>query len=95
MNLEYPEGSIVIWVDVLSFRPARDLDHVIVYAHAKDDGVEATVKELRIVEGKYWLWPRSSDPAHQAPIDVDNPGDHIQSIEIKGIVIGGYKPRYV
>jgi phage repressor protein C with HTH and peptisase S24 domain len=93
MNLEYPEGSVVIWVDMLQFRPARDGDHVIVFAYALDDTIEATVKELRIAEGKHWLWPRSTDPAHQAPVDMDNPGEQIKSIEVKGIVIGGYKPR--
>jgi SOS-response transcriptional repressor LexA len=93
MNLEYPEGSVVIWVDMLQFRPARDGDHVIVFAYSMDDTIEATVKELRIADGKHWLWPRSTDPAHQAPVDLDNPGEQIKSIEVKGIVIGGYKPR--
>jgi SOS-response transcriptional repressor LexA len=93
MNLEYPEGSIVIWVDVLNSRLPQNGDHVIVYAYAKDDSIEATVKELRIADGKRWLWPRSSDPAHQAPVDLDNPGAEIVSIEIKGIVVGGYRPR--
>jgi SOS-response transcriptional repressor LexA len=35
MNLEYPEGSIVVWVDALDFRPARDGDHVIAYSYAE------------------------------------------------------------
>lgn len=93
MNLEYPEGSIVVWVDVLDARPPVNEDHVIVYAYAPDDTIEATVKELRIVGGRQWLWPRSDDPAHQAPIDVLNPGDHVRRIEIKGLVLGGYRPR--
>lgn len=93
MNLEYPEGSIVVWVDQLDFRPAAHEDHVIVYSYAKDDAIEATVKELRIVDGKSWLWPRSSDPAHQAPVDLASPPTSIKRIEIKGIVLGGYRPR--
>lgn len=93
MNLEYPEGSVVIWVDMLSFRAPQNDDHVIVYAHRQDGTIEATVKELRIVNGKQWLWPRSSDPEHQTPIEVENPGPEIKSIEITGIVLGGYKAR--
>jgi SOS-response transcriptional repressor LexA len=93
MNMEYPEGSVVVWVDQLDFRPARDGDHVVVYSYAADDGIEATVKELRIAEGREWLWPRSHHPAHQTPIDVANPPENVRRIEIQGIVLGGYRPR--
>ncbi|MBB5684322.1 LexA family protein [Sphingobium boeckii] len=95
MNLEYPSGSVVIWVDMLDFRPPRDGDHVIVYSHCSDDTIEATVKELRIDEKGRWLWPRSDDPLHQAPLDLMRPPQNITSIEIKGIVIGGYKARVI
>jgi SOS-response transcriptional repressor LexA len=95
MNLDYPDGSIVVWVDVLDSRPPIHEDHVIVYAYSHDDKVEATVKELRVADGKRWLWPRSSDPAHQAPVNVENPGDNISRIEIRGLVVGGYRPRII
>lgn len=93
MNREYPDGSVVVWVDQLDFRPPQDGDHVIVYAYAKDDGIEATVKELRIVEGRHWLWPQSFDPDYQQPVEITNPPAHIARIEIQGIVLGGYKAR--
>lgn len=94
MDLEYKPGAIVVWVDFLDFRPPRHEDHVIVYAHRKDGAVEATVKELRIDEnGRRWLWPRSTRPEHQQPIDVDTAGEDMVSIEIKGIVVGDYRPR--
>jgi phage repressor protein C with HTH and peptisase S24 domain len=94
MNMEYRPGSVVIWVDFLDFRPPRKGDHVIVYSTDFDGRIEATVKELRVDDtGKRWLWPRSNDPMHQAPIDVDNPPDTIETIELKGIVIGDYRPR--
>ncbi|MFS0771069.1 LexA family protein [Sphingomonas sp. 1P08PE] len=95
MNLDYPPGSVVIWVDMLDARPPRDRDHVIVYAHSLDGEIEATVKELRIVDGKQWLWPRSTDPAHQSPIDVATPGDHVSWIEVKGLVVGDYRQRHI
>lgn len=92
MNADYPEGSIAIWVDVLDFRPARPGDDVVVYSRDKDDQIEATLKELRTDDhGKRWLWPRSHDPLHQAPIDIGSPSDRVTEIEIKGIVIGCYR----
>jgi phage repressor protein C with HTH and peptisase S24 domain len=94
MDLEYRPGAVVIWVDFLDFRPPRHEDHVIVYAYHADDTVEATVKEFRVDEaGKRWLWPRSTKPEHQQPVEVDNPPTTITSIEIKGIVIGDYRSR--
>lgn len=94
MDLEYRPGSVVIWVDFLDFRPPRHEDHVIVYSYRGDGGIEATVKELRVDEtGKRWLWPRSSKPEHQLPIDADHPPADVCSIEIKGIVIGDYRSR--
>jgi SOS-response transcriptional repressor LexA len=93
MNLEYRPGSVVVWVDALDFRPARSGDHVIVYNHARDGRIEATVKEYRIQDGREWLWPRSDDPSHQAPIDPSNPPENIREVEVKGIVIGDYRQR--
>lgn len=93
MDLEYPEGSVVVWVDMLNARAPVDGDHVVVYAYASDDSIEATVKELRIVDGSAWLWPRSTSPEHQTPINVSQPPDGIVLIEIKGLVIGGYRAR--
>ena len=94
MDLEYKDGAIVIWVDLLDFRPPESGDHVIVYSHRRDGCIEATVKELRIdANGKQWLWPRSSQPEFQAPVCLTDLPDNIETVEIKGIVIGDYRPR--
>jgi phage repressor protein C with HTH and peptisase S24 domain len=94
MDLEYRPGAVLIWVDFLDYRPPRNEDHVIVYSHNKGGQIEATVKELRVGDdGRRWLWPRSTKPEHQQPIDIDQMPDDIDSIEIKGIVIGDYRPR--
>jgi SOS-response transcriptional repressor LexA len=95
MNLEYPDGSVAIWVDILDSRPARHGDHVVVYAHRPDGKVEATIKELRIDRTTRWLWPRSDDPTHQTPMNIDDPPEGISVVEVKGLVIGGYRPRVV
>jgi phage repressor protein C with HTH and peptisase S24 domain len=94
MNVDYPEGSIAIWVDMLDSRPPRAGDDVVVYSICHDDLIEATIKEYRIDgDGKLWLWPRSHDPLHQAPVDIDAPDERIREIVIKGLVIGSYRPR--
>lgn len=95
MNLEYPDGSVAIWVDVLDSRAPRHEDHVVVYAHRADGRIESTIKELRIDGATRWLWPKSNDPKHQIPFNIDEPPEGIKEIEIKGLVIGGYKPRIV
>lgn len=95
MNVDYPDGSVVIWVDMLDFRPPRDGDDVVVYSHHQDDGIEATLKELRVDDrGRQWLWPRSHDPMHQQPVETADPPPNVSHIEIKGIVIGMYRPKH-
>ncbi len=92
MNVDYPDGSIAVWVDALDYRSPRHGDDVVVYSYANDDGIEATLKELRIDDqGRRWLWPRSHDPMHQAPLEIGNPPAPVKDIEIKGIVIGCYR----
>lgn len=95
MNIDYPEGSIAIWVDALDFRPPRDQDDVVVYSYRRDGTVEATLKQYRVGEdGEKWLWPRSHDPQHQAPVNTRTPPDDIRDIEVVGIVIGSYRPKH-
>lgn len=94
MNLEYREGAIVIWVDMLDYRPPESGDHVIVYSIRHDDQIEATVKEYRVDEkGGRWLWPRSTEPEFQSPVCLENPPAEVREVVIKGIVIGDYRPR--
>lgn len=89
MNQFYSEDSILACVRLTDMRrDLRDGDHVIVY-RKRDGEYEATCKELRMADGKPWLWPRSNDPQHQAPIQI-NDGDEI---EIYAVVIGAYLDR--
>jgi phage repressor protein C with HTH and peptisase S24 domain len=94
MNQEYKPGAIIIWVDMLDYRPPRHLDHVVVYTERHDGQIEATVKELRVDDAnKKWLWPKSDDPAHQVPIDLDTKPEGVKDVVVKGIVIGDYRQR--
>ena len=89
MNLVYPPGTIVICVDPLrvEYDPAPG-DHVVVRVRRPDGLVELTVKELVAENGELWLWPRSSDPRHQQPIQISSL-DHGEddSARIMGVVV--------
>jgi SOS-response transcriptional repressor LexA len=92
MNIDYPEGSIAVYVDMLDFRPPRDGDDVVVYSHRVDGKIEATLKTFKVDDrGEKWLWPRSHDPRHQSPVNTRRPPDDVDTIEIKGIVVGVYR----
>jgi SOS-response transcriptional repressor LexA len=93
MNIEYPSGSIATWIDMLDFRPPQDGDDVVVYMTRYDGMIEATLKRYRVLDGKVWLWPDSTDPLHQTPVNVEAPGDDIAEIVVKGIVTGSYRPK--
>lgn len=89
MNLHYPEDSILVCVRLADMnRDLRDGDHVIVY-QKNGDLYEATCKELRMAGDKPWLWPRSTDPNHQAPILLDETKETI----VHAVVIGAYQDR--
>lgn len=92
MNVDYPDGSIAIYVDMLDFRPPRDGDDVIAVARRRDGMQETTLKTYRLDDrGGKWLWPRSHDPLHQSPVNTQSPPDETETIEIRGIVIGCYR----
>lgn len=92
MNQLYRDGDVLVCISLYDLgRDLRSGDKVIVHRRTRDGLIEATCKEYRIVDDKAWLWPRSDDPAHQAPLLVPNGAgdehDQDADIEIVGIVI--------
>jgi hypothetical protein len=84
MNLVYPEGTTVYAASTMSYREPEHGDRVIVIRKDKHGLVEATLKELVIEDdGKKWLWPRSHDPEHQAPLPYNNG----EEVVVSGIVV--------
>lgn len=87
MNRVFPEGTTVYAALTMSYREPEHEDRVIVIRKDKHGLVKATLKELVIKDdGKRWLWPRSYDPEHQAPIQYVR-GDGDDSVTISGIVV--------
>lgn len=92
MNKVYPDGVIVIVCPLSYYQaPLRTNDRVLV-KRIRGDVVEATIKELEIKDGRAHLWPRSTDPRYQSPVDINWPYVSAQkaaldSVEICGIVV--------
>jgi hypothetical protein len=71
-------------------------ERVIVKKHGGFDEWEYTVKEVRIVDGTVWLWPRSTDPAHQTPWKLDgtdNDSAGADDLSVIALVIGSFWPE--
>ena len=85
MNRVYPDGSVVFAAATIAnkLKPASG-DHVLVMRRNKKGEYEASLKEYVVnSDGTKWLWPRSHDPAHQAPIQYKKGADEVT---ITGIV---------
>lgn len=103
MNQVYRDRTVVICVPLSDYnQEIEEEDHVIVRRVARDGLVEITVKELRLdSQGHAWLWPRSTDPQHQAPLawptyDGKSRARDIEEVTVLAVVIAGYwqrKPR--
>lgn len=87
MNRIYPEGSIVFAAATIANGLApQNGDRVIVQRRNKDGLYEATLKEFVVEQdGTKWLWPRSYDPEHQAPIPYRNGREG--EVVVTGIVV--------
>lgn len=93
MNVEYPDGSVVVWVPSSDVRAPENGDHVIAISRRVDGKVEATIKEYRVADERVWLCPKSDHPAHQTPVALDELPEEIEAVEVAGLVAGGYRPR--
>jgi transcriptional regulator with XRE-family HTH domain len=85
MNVFYPDGSIVFVSRVKKFKP-RNGQRVMVVRRNKEGKCEATVKEyVANADGTEWLWPRSTDPHYQAPVQLKSTPD--MHVDIVGVVV--------
>lgn len=95
MDRIYPEGSIVVCVKVADInREPRSGERVVVYTRRPDGFIEATLKEYVKENGAIWLWPRSTNPRHQAPIAYgESAADSQLEVQVHALVIGSYRPE--
>lgn len=71
MNRIYPDGTIVYVAPLPALgRKPRTGESVAVQRVDAAGNYESTLKEYVVDDdGKAWLWPRSTDPLHQAPLE--------------------------
>lgn len=86
MNRLYPDGTLVFVASTIAnkIKPVSG-NKVLVSRRNADGFYEATIKELVVDDNKRkWLWPRSYDPEHQAPIEYTAGGE---DTVITGVVV--------
>lgn len=90
MNRIYPDGTIVfVAATVANGIKPKSGQRVLVQRRNTNGMYEATLKELVIDEnGKKWLWPRSYDPEHQAPLALKS--NDAEEITITGVVMAAF-----
>ena len=95
INRVFPEGTILLCISsILAQRDPSPGEYVVVQKRGRDGLIEVTVKEFQLDDlGAPWLWPRSTDPAHQQPVQLPAPaeGDENDDIHIGGIVVASYR----
>jgi SOS-response transcriptional repressor LexA len=91
VNLRIPDGMYAICAPLESF-PGGAKHGTLVHVERHRAGlVEHTIKELRKERTGVVLWPVSSHPEHQEPIDPSAPEDGT-AVFIRGVVIGKFEP---
>jgi transcriptional regulator with XRE-family HTH domain len=94
MNEVYPPGTILDCVSIFDADVPDSGKNVVVIRKRDDLTLEATVKKYIVDEsGRQWLVPRSSHPAFQSAIAVDQPEAGILETRIIAIVVGSYRPE--
>jgi len=93
MNLEYPDGSIVVCAPAVQ-SGVFEGDHVILQIRDTLGRAETTLKEVRMNGDQVEFWPRSNDPAHQTPFTPPPQTEHTDvDWEVTGIVISTITKR--
>lgn len=89
MNEVYREGDIVICIPMIELNePLVSGRRYVIYRH-KSGEIEATLKEYyEDMDGRNWLLPRSTDPAHKTPISFDDGDGKTTDVEIFARVTG-------
>lgn len=96
VDLKIPEGGFAHVVDAIQLGYApRDGDYVVVERKRAGGQLrERTIKQVAIDAGRVQLWPRSTNPRWQSPLDLTAgaaPGEDIE-VAVVGLVIGAYSP---
>lgn len=101
-DLLYPVGTVAVCLPLQQMLPSISTGCRVLVRLERRQRHELTVKELVIEEAQAWLWPRSSDPVHHAPIAVPWPlhgpvavgaGVDATLLSIEGAVVATWQPE--
>ena len=88
------DGWYVVCVPYWIARVAPADQDVVVVERRRGSMIERTCKQIKLTATSIELWPRSTDPKHQAPIIVPRGEDMAEAdgttLEIVGLVIGRF-----
>lgn len=93
VDREIPEGHFAHVVDSIEMGYAPTDGDFVVVERRRDQGRlrERSIKQVVVKPGgKVELWPRSHNPAWNAPLELRADGDGVE-VEIVGLVIGAYR----
>lgn len=91
MNLDWPDGSYVTCVDFAASGLALKEGMTVHVERRRAAGqyVEITLKMVKLQGGKFWLYPRSTDPKWE-PIPLDGRNGETEVV-VRGVVTGGWR----
>ena len=97
MNKIVREGDILVCQPLYEYVGEFENEMLVIVERRFHDQIEATVKELEIRDGEFWLWPRSDNPEFQAPIKVPPPelwgDDESAEIRVTAVVLRSMHDR--
>lgn len=92
MNKVALSGEYIVVADWVQLgQPITD-DDLVVVRRERAMTYEITMKRVKVAGDKILLWPESTDPRWQEPIDLSD-GETGVEVRIIGLVIGKYTPR--
>jgi SOS-response transcriptional repressor LexA len=96
----YPANTILLCRNLAMDAEAIEPGTRCIVKRTRRDKVEVTVRELRHTGGAVWLWPRSTDPFHQRPLQLATAGNGViakteglTKVEIIGSVVASWQPE--
>ena len=97
MNQRFPEGTTLIVAPFREYSGPLQTGLYVICQRQRGVEFETTVKELVIEDERYWLWPRSTHPDFQQPLEVGSPSDWHEEFDtdveivIIGVVVAVYQ----
>lgn len=95
----YPEGTILLCVPIDRFAGELTSGRRLIIERFQDKRIEVTVREIRAVEERFWLFQCSDDPRLQTTVKVPAElGSQVwrsggECYSVAGVVIGAFIPE--